>query len=801
MKRRFYGLMAAGCLLAMAAPSAQAEQPLRWITASAAVDADARKQPVALQFRRDVVLPRAYRSFPVRVSADNRYLLFVNGRRVAAGPARGDLQHWRYEVIDLGPYLKRGRNVVAAQVWNDAKFAPLAQISSGRTAFLLVAENAEQAPLIGDPRGWRVRVDTSRSLASGVDQLTKQVGGTYYVAGSPETIDGAQLVPDWAQPRSLATGWQETVPVATAPWVLVRDPLPQMRYHRVPSGRVARASAPAYAAFATQPVTIPANSEANLLIDAGRLLAAYPALRTSGGAGASITVTYTEALYDPAAEKKTNDEKPRFHDRATIGNGIALGLIDTFKPSGGSDLFQPFWWRAWRFAEIKVKTGAEPLTLERFDTYETGYPFEQRGRFVSDDPELNEIWRIGWMTALIDAHETYMDTAYWEQLQYIGDTRIQMLLSYDVAGDPRLAIQALEAFDHSRVVEGLPQSAYPSSGKNLIPPFALLWIGSLHDYWMRQPDPAVVRRALPGMRSVLDWYAAYVKADGLVRPTPGWPFVDWVGPLNGYAVKDGRGPDNCVITMLYYGALREAADLEVLGDPARAPAYRQQAAKVRAGLDDRCWDASRGLYADTPAKNQFSQHANALAVLYDLVPKARQREVLDKIMVPGGGKTAPKGILETSYYFSFYLARALDHAGLTDRYLGLLKPWRDMVRQNLTTWPEEGDPSRSDSHAWSAHPTSGLLTYVAGIQPSAPGFARVRVSPNLGLLKRVEAAMAHPRGRIETRYRIAGERLRATVTLPTGLDGTFEWQGQSAVLRPGRNRIDMRSSPTRRRQD
>ena len=44
----------------------------------------------------------------VHVSADNRYRLFVNGKSVSWGPARGDLNHWRFETVDLAPFLKEG---------------------------------------------------------------------------------------------------------------------------------------------------------------------------------------------------------------------------------------------------------------------------------------------------------------------------------------------------------------------------------------------------------------------------------------------------------------------------------------------------------------------------------------------------------------------------------------------------------------------------------------------------------------------------------------------------------------------
>jgi hypothetical protein len=308
---------------------------------------------------------------------------------------------------------------------------------------------------------------------------------------------------------------------------------------------------------------------------------------------------------------------------------------------------------------------------------------------------------------------------------------------------------------------------------------------------MRQPDTAVLTRNLAGMRSVLDWYATHVRDNGLVAQTPGWPFIDWRPALNGTAARSGRkSPDSCIIAMMYYGALRQAADLEgALGDAERRASDLRQSERVKQGLKSQCWDEARGLYADTPEKNQFSQHATALAVIYDILPAADQPAALKKVMVPGRGIDAPEGIIGTTYYFSFYLAQAVDHAGLGDRYLDLMQTWRDLLAHNFTTWPESPEPTRSDTHAWSAHPTSGLLTYVAGVTPAAPAFAKVRITPHLGKLGRLDAAMAHPKGLIETRYALKDDRLTATIKLPDGLDGEFVWRGQVRPLKSGTNRI------------
>ncbi|PYL82930.1 MAG: hypothetical protein DMF21_00840, partial [Verrucomicrobia bacterium] len=60
--------------------------------------------------------------------------------------------------------------------------------------------------------------------------------------------------------------------------------------------------------------------------------------------------------------------------------------------------------------------------------------------FTASDPELAKIWKVGWRTARLCAHDTYMDTPYWERLQYVGNTRLQALVSYAVVD--RLARQA-----------------------------------------------------------------------------------------------------------------------------------------------------------------------------------------------------------------------------------------------------------------------------------------------------------------------------------------------------------------------
>jgi hypothetical protein len=152
--------------------------------------------------------------------------------------------------------------------------------------------------------------------------------------------------------------------------------------------------------------------------------------------------------------------------------------------------------------------------------------------------------------------------------------------------------------------------------------------------------------------------------------------------------------------------------------------------------------------------------------------------------------TTPDGVLSASYYFRFYLSRALEHAGLGDEYLDSIDPWRKLLTLHFSTWPEVPGNTRSDSHAWSAHPIYDMLTLVAGIEPAGPGFATVRIAPHLGNLTSLKASYPHPQGMIEVEYHRQGDGLDTTITLPGTLTGSFVYEGKDWwPLKPGVNQI------------
>ncbi len=756
------------------------------------------REPAVFHFKKILRLDTKPAHFNVLVSADNRFILFVNGIRIGRGPAKGDLAHWRYETFDLAPSLHPGKNVLTAIVWNFGIYTPLAQFTD-RTAFLMQGESSAEAAVNTGP-AWQVEQEPGFSFLPRLPN-----GFFFYWAADPGEKLDARLY-DWNWQRLGNSSRSHWVAAATAVresiysnaarpssrgdqgftrWAMVPDTLPQMEFQPVSAGRVVRTNLARGAVFPGNPVTIPPHHKVEILLDRQTMITGYPALAVSGGRGARIRIGYTEALYD-AHLKRGN--------RNLVGNRRVLGLFDEFMPDGGNNrVFQPLWFRTWRYLELKVETGAAPLELRSLKANFSAFPFIERAQFSSSDPELEKIWNICWRGARLGAHETYMDTPFWEQLQYIDDTRIQTLISYTVAGDTRLARQALRAFDSSRIPDGITQSRYPSLLPQFIPNFSLSYINMLHDYWMYQPDDAILRELLPGTRSILEWFYERQLSDGFLKKLPYWVAID--SPLG---VKDfprlDRDGRSALVTLLFVDALKDAAEMEdAFGEKDIAAKEREAADEASEAVYKSCWNARLGLLADTPDQNSYSEHTNIFAVLTDTIPAHDQAGVIRKLIAShfGEGATVTPPMAEVSYHYQFYLSRAIDKAGLGEQYLSTLVPWHTMLALGLTTTPEYADPTRSDTHAWSAHPIYDLLTIVAGIHPSAPGFARVRIAPCPGNLKSFDVSMPHQNGAIRVRYTRQVKTADFVFTLPENLSGDLVWNGLHYPLEAGTKELQL----------
>jgi hypothetical protein len=146
--------------------------------------------PVTACFRRSFDLATAPASVPARVTADSRYALYVNGLEASRGPVRANGRRLHYDVVDLAPLLRPGRNAIAALVRFFGRanpwWAPVpATFQLGAGGFLFEAKLGDDT--IASDQRWRaLRADAWQARAAGG------------VGGLPiELFDARALAADW----------------------------------------------------------------------------------------------------------------------------------------------------------------------------------------------------------------------------------------------------------------------------------------------------------------------------------------------------------------------------------------------------------------------------------------------------------------------------------------------------------------------------------------------------------------------------------------------------------------------------
>ncbi len=698
-------------------------------------------------FRRGFDAP-AGAALTVHVSADTRYKLWCNGVLVSRGPAKGDVEHHFYETVDLTPRLRAGGNVLAAQVEYHGDIfcnyreggAPVSLMTAAPgfalDGALRDADGGEIETLHTDRR-WRVLVDRAHR---------HQIEATYsHCVGMLEDLDCAAHPWGFTRADFDDSSWPEAREICEAlrlnndhDTYMPHRLLPRMiaPLEESPPRRFVRAfrspTGEDLAAFSAMlagrgDFVVGANRQAVVLVDVGELTTGYPRLRFSGGAASAVVIRYAEALTDENRGKTNRDD---------LSFGDVRGYCDIVRPDGPDRTYEPFFWRTFRFIRVEVTAASEPLTIHSLEYIFTAYPFELLAEADTSDGDCRAMWETSWRTARLCAHETYEDCPYYEQLQYAGDTQVQAMVSYVVAGDASLGRQFLYLFDWSRLPDGRTRSRYPSRVPQIIPLFSLHWVMSIHDYWMHTGDRETLVELLPGVRQVLDFFDRSLTGDGIVGRMNGWMFADWSpqwltdeGP-SGCPPGSDRGR-SAFVSLITIAGLMQAAELAAAAGDDPAELVRRTDA-LREAAHATFYDESRGLYRDTPDAPIASKYTNAWAILAGM---PCDRAALAERLV------RDESLCSLTYFSTYFAWRALAKAGRYELMGELLGPWRRMLQMGLTTWMEDPRGDRSDCHAWGCGPMVEFCREILGVRPDKPGYAAIGIEPK-------PAGLRFARGRV-----------------------------------------------------
>ena len=753
-------------------------------------------------FRRSFQLDSIGKTFIVHVSADNRYRLFVNGAPVAFGPSIGDIDHYRYETLDIAKHLKTGENIIAAEVVNFGEHRRGAQ-QSFMTAFILQGDDQNGVDINTGSSDWKV----SRNMAYTCIPFNSDSLYSYYAAGPGENITFNKYPWGWESLDFDDSKWASprlaTVEFAVgrgflygSTWYLVPRTIPMMesspgRFDHIV--RTTKIECSDEFLFGNESIVVPPHTRASILIDHKTHTVGYPELIHSKGLGSKLKLTYAEALvYNDAyttdfVNGNFSLEDLKGNRDVTEGKKI-FGIYDILYPDGGENrLFRPLWMKTFRYIQIDIETQDEALILNDFKYEFSAYPFEEIAKFNTGDEFFRKLWDVAWRTVRNGSGEMFQDSPYYEQLQYTGDTRLESIISLYVSGDDRLMRKAIQSFDDSRMPNGLTQSRYPAYINQVIPTYSLLWISMLHDYHMYRNNPEFIEPFLPGIRGVLQWFEDRIDSSDMPTNLEWWNFTDWVaefpngippGADDGYSANISLqmvyALDNATELFSYFGWKYEAEKYAALSDRIKKAVYRD------------CFDADKQMFAETADKDLFSQHTNIMAVLTNSIDPKFQKDLIEKVL-------HEKDVVHTSIYFKFYLFRALQKVGMGNEYFSLLDPWKNMLDAGLTTFAETDVNPRSDCHAWSATPCFDMLSLVAGINPDEPGFKTISIKPNFGYLDKIDVQMPHPEGIISMNLsKDKHSKVEGRISLPKNTSGIFIWREKQVDLVAGENIIKLK---------
>ncbi len=713
---------------------------------------------------------------------------------VCKGPGRSDLEHWYYQTIDLAPYLKTGKNVIAVEVINFGPRRGFSQLSH-LTAFFLEAVTPEARILNTGNDGWKAINDEAYFERTVRWQARIDITQGLYAANPTDSIVGAKYIWGWQEPEFDDGKWRPAKYLDISSyryhnisgifypdgWLLVERPTKNQieKREEFPDfyNWEGLKKIPSIKHF-----KIPAHQKISILMDNRVMTLGFPELILSGGKNCHVKVSYAETLFYPDRISKG--------DRNKIEGNQMIGISDVFMPEGGTKrLYRPNWFRSFRYIQLDIETSDEPLEIVDYYNQKSEYPIELKASFECDNPDLNALLEPGWRTASLCAQDFLMSDAHYEQMQYIGDGRIHGEAIEYLSGNDDLVRQMLMQGDWSKIPEGLTHACYPDGFNLTIPIYSLVWIDIIYDHMMWAGDEAFTSQFDMGIYTVLEWFRKRIQPNGLMGPINWWAYADWCEDWNNGVPPGGIEGNSALFSLHYAYTLQHAAKIyRFIGNEHLAEIYEKQAREAIIAVNRLCRNTEKGLYSDTPEMKYYSMQTNIFALLAGAVNGEEAREILNRIF-------KEKDISGIGLYFHKYLFEAFDKVGMGDEFQNHLSDWKEMMDNHLTTFTEVAISGyswqRSDCHPWSTSPDIHFYKTICGIQPVKEGFEKVKIEPHPGNLKYVKAGFEHPKGRIQIDLQFSEEKVNGKITVPENMETEFVWKGNSIPLKGGINQIDM----------
>lgn len=591
----------------------------------------------------------------IRISADSNYTLFLNGNYVSSGQYP-DFPYFKvYDELDLSEYCVAGENKLAIIVWYYG--APNFSYYPGNAALRFEVFNDSQILAYSDIQ---TQSRQSKAYKSGLKkEITDQLGFSF--------LYNSELEDDWKK-GELDSFSNSCIVNQELP--LYKRPVKQLEIKQRRNS------------------TLIKSLENYFLFDLGAEEVGFLTIKVSSQHLQKLTICYGEHIVDGKVRSKIG---PRDFSVEVIAKKGVTEYTNYFRRLG------------LRYLEIHAEY---PIEIEYASVLPCIYPLNKLKKSFSD-PLMQQIYDTSVRTLELCMHEHYEDCPWREQALYTMDSRNQMLCGYYSFNEfefPRANLYLMSKDNRS---DGLLSICTPTNTDLTIPSFALHYFTAVYEYCIYSKDLTLAKEILPKLKSIISVFINRIK-DGVAISFSGknyWNFYEWTDGMCGKLGQDDSPGAEAALNCLISIALQKLDKIcELTND---SGGYTSIAAELNKNIHKHFFDKERGLIANKPQSDEFSELVNALAILCGAVSETEAVSICE-LLVNEHDLTKVSLSMKC---FKYDALIKVDKEKYADFIIDDIKrTYKIMLDADATSfWETEGGESDFDNagslcHGWSAIP-------------------------------------------------------------------------------------------------
>lgn len=628
-----------------------------------------------VHFRKKILIENVGK-VEIRISADDYYKLYVNGKFIAQGPAPAYYNAYNYNEIDISEHMTVGENVIAVHVYYQGEINRVWNSGDNRQG-MIADIFADGDYICGTDEDW---LYSEAAEFSGV--------ATGYKTTYLENIDFNLKEQGWKDADYCDGHYSPAVVKEDDDHIFKDSPVRCVDVYKVKPQRVVKIK------------------KGDYFIDFGREIAGQFYMKAKGKAGQSVTVMHAEETVDG------NPYEIRYNMRCNCYYRENCVL------SGGEDEFEFFDYKSFRY--VRLTADDDVFCPESFCSIARNNLFKLQLTLKTDLQPLEDIWNMCVNTLRVGVQEGFLDCPTREKGQYMGDFTVSGKAYMYITGDSEIYKKTLFDFaETARVCSGL-LSVAPGGVMQEIADFSLQYPMQVLAYYEYTRDKDALCRLHPVICGILNYFKQFERADGLLeRVDEKWNLVDWPPEMRDEYdadVDDRKKLKKChnVLNAFYIGALKASDAINtILG--LRCDNKTERVINAYMNV---FYDARRRLFRDAQGSVHYALHSNVLPVFFEIAPKESERAIKEMIVKKG---------LRCGTYFSYFVLKALARLGAYDTELRLIlsdgsHSWLNMLREGATTcfevWGKDQKWNTSLCHPWSCAPIIAIVEDLANKYPS-----------------------------------------------------------------------------------